>query len=304
MTSAILIDHISKSYGQTQALQDIQLDIQAGERFGLIGPDGAGKTSLIRILATLLLADKGSASMMGKDIVKDYLFIRRNIGYMPGKFSLYYDLTIEENLSLFATIFGTSIEQNYDLIKDVYVQIEPFKKRKAGQLSGGMKQKLALSCALIHRPKILLLDEPTTGVDAVSRREFWDMLQGLGDHGITILVSTPYMDEASRCERVGLIQGGKIMQVDSPENITRSFQNKLFAVRSDDTYRLLQELRAHTFTYSVHAFGDHLHYVDKQGDRFRPEELKQLLESRGHKAVKIEPIAANIEDCFMELMQS
>ena len=304
MSPAIFIDHISKNYGETQALQDIHLDIKEGERFGLIGPDGAGKTSLIRILATLLLADKGTALMLGKDVVKDYKYIRRNIGYMPGKFSLYYDLTIEENLSLFATIFGTTIEQNYDLIKDIYVQIEPFKKRKAGQLSGGMKQKLALSCALIHRPKILLLDEPTTGVDAVSRREFWDMLQGLGEHGITILVSTPYMDEASRCERVGLIQAGKIMQIDTPDNITQSFQNQLFAIRGRDTYGLLQELRAYDFTHSVHAFGDHLHYADSRGGDFNPEDLKQFLGSRDHQDIEIKAISANIEDCFMELMQS
>ena len=217
--SAISIENIKKSYGDTQALKGINLEVEQGELFGLIGPDGAGKTTLIRILTTLMLADEGSAQVIGHDIVKGYKSLRTKFGYMPGRFSLYYDLTILENINLFATIFGTTLEENYDLIKDIYSQIEPFKHRRAGQLSGGMKQKLALSCALIHAPEILFLDEPTTGVDAVSRREFWDMLAKLKARGITIFVSTPYMDEASLCDRVALIQEGSIMQVDTPQGL-------------------------------------------------------------------------------------
>src|SRR6186997_989368 len=233
--NAVIVENIIKTYGKKKevtALSDISFNISKGELFGIIGPDGAGKTSLFRILTTLLLADSGKVSVEGLDVVKDYKAIRKRIGYMPGKFSLYQDLSVEENLNFFATIFNTNIEENYDLIKDIYVQIEPFKKRKAGKLSGGMKQKLALSCALIHRPSILFLDEPTTGVDAVSRKEFWEMLKGLKKQGITILVSTPYMDEAVLCERIALIQHGKILQIDTPEAIIQSFPTKLYAAKS------------------------------------------------------------------------
>ena len=218
----VSIQHISKKYASIEALQDISLEIQPGELFGLIGPDGAGKTTLFRILTTLLLADSGSASVCGLDVVKDLREIRKRVGYMPGRFSLYQDLTVEENLQFFATVFNTTIEENYDLVRDIYVQIEPFKHRRAGKLSGGMKQKLALSCALIHRPDVLFLDEPTTGVDPVSRVEFWDMLDRLKKQGITILVSTPYMDEASRCDRIALMRAGKCLSVDTPENIRQN----------------------------------------------------------------------------------
>lgn len=227
---SVVVNNISKRYGSkkavTTALRGISFEVDKGELFGIIGPDGAGKTSLFRILTTLLLAEEGTATVDGLDVVKDYKAIRQRVGYMPGRFSLYQDLTVKENLDFFATIFNTSVEENYDLIKDIYSQIEPFKDRKAGKLSGGMKQKLALSCALIHRPSVLFLDEPTTGVDAVSRKEFWEMLRKLKEQNITILVSTPYMDEASLCDKVALIQSGKILSIDTPEGVVRSFGKK------------------------------------------------------------------------------
>src|SRR6187431_2919938 len=244
--NAVIVENIIKTYGKKKevtALSDISFNVSQGELFGVIGPDGAGKTSLFRILTTLLLADSGKATVDGFDVVKEYKAIRKGVGYMPGKFSLYPDLSVEENLNFFATIFNTSIDENYDLIKDIYVQIEPFKERKAGKLSGGMKQKLALSCALIHRPSILFLDEPTTGVDAVSRKEFWEMLKRLKKQGITILVSTPYMDEANLCERIALIQDGKILSLNTPEKIISEYPDELFSVAADDMIRLLNELR-------------------------------------------------------------
>lgn len=220
MDKSIIIDRLSKSYGSIDALKEVSFEVSKGELFGLIGPDGAGKTTLFRLLTTLILPDAGSAKVEGLDMVKDYQEIRKIVGYMPGKFSLYQDLSVEENLNFFASIFGTTIEENYELIAPIYSQIEPFKKRKAGKLSGGMKQKLALSCALIHKPAVLFLDEPTTGVDAVSRGEFWDMLHGLREYGISILVSTPYMDEANKCDKIALINEGRILKIDTPENIT------------------------------------------------------------------------------------
>src|SRR3954470_21053772 len=219
----VTVNKITKLYKTKKetvtAVKEVSFDVAEGELFGIIGPDGAGKTSLFRMLTTLLLPDGGSATIDGSDIVKDFKAIRNKVGYMPGRFSLYQDLTVEENMNFFATIFNTSIEENYDLVKDIYVQIEPFKKRRAGKLSGGMKQKLALSCALIHRPVVLFLDEPTTGVDAVSRKEFWEMLKRLKKQEITILVSTPYMDEAGLCDRVALMQNGKILSAGTPGGI-------------------------------------------------------------------------------------
>ncbi|MEL6675234.1 MAG: ABC transporter ATP-binding protein [Bacteroidota bacterium] len=300
--NAIEIRKLSKAFGATQALKEINLSVREGELFGLIGPDGAGKTTLIRILATLMLADSGEATVLGHEVVKQYRKIRKILGYMPGRFSLYYDLSVQENIELFATLFGTSLAENYDLVKGIYAQIEPFKHRKAGALSGGMKQKLALSCALIHRPEILFLDEPTTGVDAVSRREFWDMLDSLKAHGITMLVSTPYMDEASRCERVALMQEGQVMQVDTPENLIKAFPRPLWEVKAADTYGLLQTLRAFPSRHSVHAFGDAVHYTD-QDPELDPAKMKAHLMEQGLSAVEIQPIRANIEDCFMALME-
>ncbi len=294
------MQHISKSFKKVTAVNDVSFEVKEGELFGLIGPDGAGKTTIFRMLTTLLFADKGTATVAGFDVVDDYKEIRNNVGYMPGKFSLYQDLTVEENLDFFATIFGTTIEENYDLIKDVYVQIEPFKKRRAGALSGGMKQKLALSCALIHKPKVLFLDEPTTGVDPVSRKEFWEMLKRLQQKGITILVSTPYMDEAELCDRIALIQHGKILQIDTPQEIIKHYPKKIYNVRADNMYRLIESLKSFEHHYSVYPFGEFVHYTDKRDD-FNPQELQQYLAANDHQNVKIEITKTTIEDTFMEL---
>ena len=297
---SIKIQHISKAYAKVKALSNICFEVNKGELFGLIGPDGSGKTSLFRILTSLLLPDEGEATLEGFDVVKDYKQIRKIVGYMPGKFSLYSDLSVEENLNFFATIFGTSIEENYELIKDIYQQIEPFKKRRAGDLSGGMKQKLALSCALIHKPKVLILDEPTTGVDAVSRKEFWDMLQKLKVAGITIIVATPYMDEAELCDRVALIQKGNILSIDSPEGITRQFQFPLYRIKGKEMFRLLTDLRNYQETLSAHRFGDSIHLTVKTKNK--EKELAEWLHGKEHINVETESIQATIEDCFMALM--
>ncbi len=293
----ITAQNLSKAYGKTTALQEVSLTIQAGELFGLIGPDGAGKTTLLRILGTLLLPDAGTAFLDGKPVVESYRAIRRAIGYMPGTFSLYQDLTVEENLHFFATIFGTSIAENYELIRDIYVQLEPFKNRRAGQLSGGMKQKLALCCALIHRPRILLLDEPTTGVDPVSREEFWAILQRLKSHGITMLVSTPYMDEASLCDRVALMRDGQVLSTGSPQSLIEAFDRPLLAVQADDTYRMLTDLRQFESTYSAFAFGHAVHLSLKTP--VWPELVQSYLLNLKHTGVSVTPIAPSIEDVFI-----
>ncbi|MBE0423835.1 MAG: ABC transporter ATP-binding protein [Lutibacter sp.] len=297
---SISVQHISKSFKKVTAVNDVSFEVNEGELFGLIGPDGAGKTTIFRILTTLFFADKGTATVAGFDVVADYKEIRNNVGYMPGKFSLYQDLTVKENLDFFATIFGTTIEENYDLIKDIYIQIEPFKKRRAGALSGGMKQKLALSCALIHKPKVLFLDEPTTGVDPVSRKEFWEMLKRLQQKGITILVSTPYMDEAELCDRIALIQHGKILQIDTPQEIIKHYPKKIYDVRADNMYRLIESLKSFEHHYSVYPFGEFVHYTDKRED-FNPQELQQYLAANDHQNIKIEITKTTIEDTFMEL---
>lgn len=296
----ISISNISKSYKNVKALQDISFDVKPNELFGLIGPDGAGKTTLFRILTTLLFPNQGTANVAGFDVVGDYKEIRKNVGYMPGRFSLYQDLTVEENLNFFATIFGTTIDENYDLIKDIYVQIEPFKDRRAGKLSGGMKQKLALSCALIHKPEVLFLDEPTTGVDPVSRKEFWEMLKRLQQKGITILVSTPYMDEAALCDRVALIQDGRILQIDTPEAIVKHYPKPIYNVRSNNMYQLIISLKDYEFNHSVYPFGEFVHYTDSRTD-FNPKELRHYLESKNLIDIEIEQTEATIEDTFMEL---
>lgn len=296
----IKVSNISKSYGEVTALSDIFFNVKPGELFGLIGPDGAGKTTLFRILTTLLIADKGQATVAGYDVFKEYKSIRNSVGYMPGRFSLYQDLTVEENLNFFATIFGTTIEENYDLVKDIYVQIEPFKTRRAGKLSGGMKQKLALSCALIHKPKVLFLDEPTTGVDPVSRKEFWEMLKRLQKKDITILVSTPYMDEAALCDRIALIQDGKILQIDTPNAIVSHFPKPLYNISANDMYGLIDSLTNHEHTYSIFPFGEFVHYTDKR-DLMDREDLKDYLESQGLTDIHIEKTQPTIEDTFMEL---
>jgi len=297
---SISIKHISKSYKNVKALQGITFEVKEGELFGLIGPDGAGKTTLFRILTTLLIANEGTATVANFDVVSEYKNIRNCVGYMPGKFSLYQDLTVEENLKFFATIFGTTIEKNYDLIKDIYIQIESFKDRRAGQLSGGMKQKLALCCALIHKPKVLFLDEPTTGVDPVSRKEFWDMLKHLQQKGMTILVSTPYMDEAALCDRIALIQNGKILEINTPEAIVKNFPKPIYNVSADNMYQLIKSLNAYKYNHSVYPFGEFVHYTDSRID-FNPEDLFQYLESQNLSKIKIEKTKATIEDTFMEL---
>jgi ABC-type multidrug transport system ATPase subunit len=298
----ITLSNIKKTYnkGTVTAVKDINFSVNEGEIFGLIGPDGAGKTTLFRILTTLLLADEGAATVNGFDVVKDYSKIRDCVGYMPGKFSLYQDLTIEENLNFFATVFGTTIKENYNLIKDIYVQIEPFKDRRAGKLSGGMKQKLALCCALIHKPVVLFLDEPTTGVDVVSRKEFWEMLKRLKAQGITILVSTAYMDEAKLCDRIALIQKGEILSIETPAKIVESFPEKLYAIKGGKAYKLLEDVRAYNHTDSCFAFGDALHVTFKKVEH---NDVLAYLHGKGHDDVSMEVIQPTIEDCFIHLLK-
>lgn len=302
---AVKVEKIKKEFktgkSVVTALQDISFDVNRGEIFGLIGPDGAGKTTLFRILTTLMIANSGNAWVDGFEVVSQYKEIRKRVGYMPGRFSLYQDLTVEENLSFFATLFDTTLEKNYDLIKAIYQQIEPFKKRRAGALSGGMKQKLALSCALIHRPSVLFLDEPTTGVDAVSRKEFWELLRQLQAHGITIIVSTPYMDEASLCDRVALMQEGKIMKINSPAGITESFTKPLWSVRSANMYALMVNLRSLDVIDTCYPFGQYHHVVFK--DEITLDKAKQLMSTVASEELEVQQISATIEDCFMELMR-
>ncbi len=300
----IVLNHIVKTYnkGAVKAVNDVSFKVNKGELFGLIGADGAGKTSIFRILTTLILPDKGEAFVNGYHIVKDYKAIRKTVGYMPGKFSLYQDLSVEENLNFFASVFHTTVTENYDLIKDIYIQLEPFKQRRAGKLSGGMKQKLALCCALIHRPTVLFLDEPTTGVDAVSRQEFWEMLKNLKQQGITILVSTPYMDEATLCERIALIQSGNIMSIDTPNNIIKQFPEKLFAIKAENMGRLLKALRNNPHIKSCFSFGDFHHIIFKNENENPCKELINKLQQDNFKNIKIKPITPSIEDCFINLM--
>jgi ABC-2 type transport system ATP-binding protein len=306
MVMAIVnVENLKMSYdkGRVQALKGVSFDVGGGEIFGLIGPDGAGKTSLFRVLTTLLLADSGTAVVDGMDVVKDYKKIRQHIGYMPGRFSLYQDLTVEENLSFFATVFNTTIEENYHLVEDIYRQIEPFKKRKAGKLSGGMKQKLALSCALIHAPHVLFLDEPTTGVDPVSRKEFWEMLQKLKKNfKLSIVVSTPYMDEAVQCDRIALIQEGQFLTIDTPENIIKAYTRTLWAVRSDKMHRLLTDLRGIDGVKTAFAFGEN-HHATIDTSVLTVDSLRNRLVSLGHRNIVIEVVEPTIEDCFMNLQK-
>lgn len=298
----LYVHKIKKQYGTITALDSISFDVKKGELFGLIGPDGAGKTTLFHILTTLLLPDEGQASVNHWDVVKDYKNIRRHIGYMPGKFSLYQDLSVEENLQFFASIFHTTVKKNYENIRSIYEQIAPFKDRRAGALSGGMKQKLALCCALVHSPKILFLDEPTTGVDAVSRQEFWETLQQLKSRGMTILVSTPYMDEASLCDRVALIQSGSLLDINTPKGIIEKFDKPLWAVQANDTYKLLQDLKKFSYIDTCFPFGESIHITLRKPEAF--PELKNYLQEKGHEQLQIRQIRADIEDCFMELMRA
>jgi ABC-2 type transport system ATP-binding protein len=299
----VSVNNISKVYGKdkTVAVDKVSFTVEKGELFGLIGPDGAGKSSIFRILTTLLLPDGGSAIVDGFDTVKDYKEIRNRVGYMPGKFSLYQDLSIEENLNFFATVFNTTVEENYHLIKDIYVQIEPFKKRRAGKLSGGMKQKLALCCALIHKPTVLFLDEPTTGVDPVSRKEFWEMLKRLKEQNITIVVSTPYMDEATLCDRIALIQGGKILSIDTPANIIDSYKDELYAIKAGKMSALLNALRNYPDTKLSYAFGEYAHACFTE--LLNEEDLRNYLAKENLREIEIKKTEATIEDCFIKLLK-
>ncbi len=301
----IEVDGVVKRFGAVTALDRVSCAVGAAEIFGFIGPDGAGKTTLFRVLTTLLVPDAGRARVLGLDVVEHLWRIRPRVGYMPGRFSLYADLSVRENLEFFAAVFGTSLDAGYELIAPIYRQIEPFRDRRAGALSGGMKQKLALSCALVHRPDLLLLDEPTTGVDAVSRREFWDLLDELRAGGLTIVVSTPYMDEAARCDRVALLDRGRILEIAAPAAIGARYPRPLLAVAGGDRHRLLEALRAFPYAFSVYPFGSRLHYTDARADA-PPDavarELRGYLASLGLADVALVPIRAGIEDSFMALM--
>lgn len=297
---SIEVNNLSKYFRKFKALDNISFRVNKGEIYGLIGPDGAGKTTLFRILTTLMDFDEGSASVEGYDVRKDYSIIRSISGYMPGRFSLYEDLSVEENLDFFATIFGTSVAANYSTIKEIYLQLEPFKTRKAGKLSGGMKQKLALCCALVHKPSVLFLDEPTTGVDAISRKEFWTILQNIKKDGVTVLVSTPYMDEASLCDRISLIQKGRIIDSGSVEEIVGKYPYKLYSVVGEPMYPVLKLLRHSAGVKSCFAFGSE-HHLTVDDRLASPERIGQLLEHNGFVNCKVKEIKPGIEDCFMQL---
>ncbi len=300
----IRVNHLYKSFGkkgEIQALIDINLEVDAGALFGLIGPDGAGKTTLFRILTSLMIPDKGSATVAGNDSVKDYKLLRKKLGYMPGRFSLYQDLTVAENLTFYASIFNTTIEANYHLIKDIYIQLEPFKDRRAGALSGGMKQKLALCCALIHKPEVLFLDEPTTGVDVVSRKEFWTMLRKLKAEGITIFVSTPYMDEAALCDKIALIQQGKILSSNTPNGLIDEFAHSLWAIKSNRLNQARIDLIDFPGALDCYAFGEYLHLKSAFKDS-EMAEVSKYLTSKGHVDIVIKTVRPTIEDCFMDLL--
>jgi ABC-2 type transport system ATP-binding protein len=302
---AVLVQDLVKRFGRTTALAGISFEVRRGELFGFIGPDGAGKTTLLRILATLLVPDAGRAQVLGRDVVKALWELRDRVGYMPGRFSLYPDLSVEENLRFFASVFGTTVERERDQIAPIYHQLEPFKDRRAAALSGGMKQKLALCCALVHRPEILLLDEPTTGVDAVSRREFWDLLGRFTSAGLTIVVSTPYMDEADRCDRVALIQSGRLLTVDTPRAIAQAFDRPLLAIRAADRYRTLVALRQYANTGTIYPFGAALHYTDARRDAPVSQvtgELREYLRRSGFGDLEVSEIPATVEDSFMARM--
>lgn len=305
--SPVVVEGLSKRFGATQALDQVSFTVQPAEIFGLVGPDGGGKTTLMRILTTLMRPDTGRASVLGRDVVRDLWAIRARVGYMPGRFSLYGDLSVEENLRFFASVFGTRLEDGYDVIAPIYRQIEAFKDRRAAALSGGMKQKLALSCALVHRPQLLFLDEPTTGVDAVSRREFWDLLADLQAGGLSIVVSTPYMDEASRCDRVALVQQGRVLAIDQPGRIGARFPRPLFAVRARQRAQLLAALRAFPTAASAYPFGEVVHFSDRRGDvapAALGTELEAFLKAQGLTDARVTPTRPGIEDAFIELMGS
>jgi ABC-type multidrug transport system ATPase subunit len=305
MSSSVSVRNVGKQFGSTQALDQVSFDVEAGELFGVIGPDGGGKTTLFRILVTLMTPDSGSAHVLGFDVVHDLWALRRRVGYMPGRFSLYPDLSVEENLRFFASVFGTTPEREHAHIAPIYEQIAPFKDRRAAALSGGMKQKLALCCALVHRPDILFLDEPTTGIDAVSRRELWDLLGRLRENGMTVLVSTPYMDEANRCDRVALMQRGRVIALDTPSAVAASFDRPLFAVRAGARHDALKALRSFPHLHSVFPFGEVHHVTDRRRD-LAPEliaaELRRYLADAGFADAHVVAAAPTVEDVFIERM--
>ena len=304
---AIRADSVTRVFGPTTALDKVSFTIDKGELFGFIGPDGGGKTTLFRILVSLLIPDAGRATVLGLDVVRDYRALRQRVGYMAGRFSLYPDLSVEENLTFFASVFGTTVEREYAQIKPIYAQLEPFRRRHAGALSGGMKQKLALCCALVHRPDVLFLDEPTTGVDAVSRREFWDLLGVLKEGGLTTVVSTPYMDEATRCDRVALMHRGKLLGLDAPSGIIAAFDRPLLGVHAAERYKALLALRTYEHAHSAYPFGDVVHYTDTRTDL--PAErigadIKRFLDARGFTDASVEPLTPTVEDSFIARTES
>ncbi len=302
--SAISIQGVNKTYhGKVTALSDIAFSVEEGEVFGLVGPDGAGKSTLFNILTTLLLPDSGDISMLGMDIIKDYKAVRQIIGYLPGTFSLYPDLSVQENLDFFAVMYKSSIEENMNIIEPIWKQISPFKDRKAGKLSGGMKQKLALCCALIHCPKILFLDEPTTGVDPVSRKEFWDILKSIRKHGITVVVSTPYMDEATRCDRIAMIQSGKIIGINTPEAFIENFKGKLYTFKSKDIFTLLRAMESCPLDCNYYPYGEHCHVAFYDDISTALPQFEQFLLSQNLPHSEIQPIDPSVEDCFIEIVQ-
>ena len=298
----VVADAVAKRFGTTTALDHISFAVEKGELFGCIGPDGAGKTTLFRILVSVLVPDTGRASVLGLDIVRDYRAVRQRVGYMAGRFSLYPDLSVEENLTFFAAVFGTTIPREYEQIRPIYAQLEAFRHRRAAALSGGMKQKLALCCALVHRPDILFLDEPTTGVDAVSRREFWDLLGRLRDGGLTTVVSTPYMDEATRCDRVALMHRGRLLDVATPAAITRAFERPLLGVRVKDRYKALLAVRTYAHAHSAYPFGEVIHVADTRrelpAERLATE-LQAFLTNGGFPDAVVAPVEPTIEDSFI-----
>ena len=299
----IAIQHINKRFGKVQALKDINITVENGEVFGLVGPDGAGKSTMFNILTTLLKPDSGDVEVLGLDVVKDYLQIRQVIGYLPGVFSLYPDLSVQENLAFFATMYKSSILDNMSLIKPIWKQLVPFKDRPAGKLSGGMKQKLALCCALIHKPKLLFLDEPTTGVDPVSRREFWDILKDIQHKGVTVVVSTPYMDEATRCDRIALIQNGEIIKIDTPNKIISNFRGHLFTMKTDDIFGLMQLMEQFELRCNYYPYGEHFHIAFYDDVEKALPAFEEFLRQHEREHGEIKPITPNIEDCFIELIQ-
>lgn len=302
MTPDVEVADLGHDYAATRALDGVSFTVPAGETFGVLGPDGAGKTTLFRILVTLLVPHRGGARVLGHDVVTDLWALRRRLGYMPGRFALYPDLTVAENLAFHAAVFGTTVAAGMAGIRPIYDQLAPFAARRASALSGGMKQKLALCCALVHAPDLLILDEPTTGVDAVSRAEFWDLLGSLREGGLTILVATPYMDEATRCDRVLLLQGGRVLALDRPAALAAGYPRALAAVRAADRLGLLCVLRADPAVATAWPFGETVHATAAASD-VAPAAFAASVAARasasGLSGVTAAPIAAGIEDVFM-----